>query len=45
MTYTGEYRSLEQELAEIDAVTLDDLKRLCEEYPWHPRVVGEIRPG
>ena len=44
-TYAGEYRSLEEELAKINAVTLDDLHDLWAKYPIEPVVVGHLRPG
>ena len=43
-TYAGEYRSLEEELRRIDAVTLDDLQAVYREYPFLPRVTGRMRP-
>ena len=42
-TYTGEYRSLEEELQRINAVTLKDLRAVCEAYPFRPRVIGRLR--
>jgi predicted Zn-dependent peptidase len=44
-TYTGEYRSLEQELERINAVTLDDLRAVSAEFPFRPRVNGHLRPA
>ena len=43
-TYAGEYRSLEEELRRIDAVTLDDLQAVYREYPFSPRVTGRMGP-
>lgn len=43
-TYAGEYRSLEEELRRIDAVTLDDLQAVYREYPFLPRVTGRMGP-
>ena len=43
-TYFGEYRSLEAELEQINAVSLDDLRGLCEAFPFRPRVTGSLRP-
>lgn len=44
-TYFGEYRSLEEELAAINAVTLDDLREVASAFPMQPIVVGHLRPG
>jgi predicted Zn-dependent peptidase len=44
-TYTGEYRSLEQELEHINAVTLDDLRAVYRAFPFRPRVNGNLRPA
>ncbi|MHC4209803.1 MAG: M16 family metallopeptidase [Planctomycetota bacterium] len=43
-TFTGEYRSLEQELERINAVTLDDLRAVYGEFPFRPTVHGHLRP-
>ncbi len=43
-TYLGEYRSLEAELARINAVTLDDLREVWSAYPLRPRVTGRLAP-
>ena len=43
-TYMGEYRSLEEELARIDAVTLQDLRAVHEAFPIRPRVIGQLTP-
>lgn len=42
--YWGEYRSLEDELARINAVTLRELKDVADAYPLTPRVVGHLTP-
>ncbi|MHC4101376.1 MAG: M16 family metallopeptidase, partial [Planctomycetota bacterium] len=44
-TSTGEYRSLEEELDRINAVTLDDLRDVYAEFPFRPRVNGHLRPA
>ncbi|MEZ6244102.1 MAG: pitrilysin family protein [Phycisphaerales bacterium] len=44
-TMYGKYRSLEEELERIQAVTLDDLRELCAAYPFSPRTVGRLLPG
>ena len=44
-TYLGFYQSLDDELAKINAVTLDDLRKVAAEFPLSPVVVGHLRPG
>jgi predicted Zn-dependent peptidase len=44
-TYTGAYRSLEEELEQINAVTLDDLRELAAQYPLEPQVIGRLTPA
>ena len=44
-TSIGEYRSLEEELERINAVTVDDLRAVYEEFPFRPRVNGHLRPA
>jgi predicted Zn-dependent peptidase len=44
-TTTGEYRSLEEELERINAVTLDDLRGVYAEFPFRPRVNGHLHPA
>lgn len=44
-TYLGEYRSLEEELARINAVTLDDLRAVCDEFPLTPTTTGMMLPA
>jgi predicted Zn-dependent peptidase len=43
-TYTGEYRSLEDELERINAVTLDELRAVHEAFPIRPRIIGRLSP-
>jgi len=43
-TYQGEYRSLDDELKRINAVTLDDLRAVHEQFPIQPLVVGRLMP-
>ncbi len=44
--YTGtEYRSLDEELARIQAVTLDDVRDLYRAFPFTPRTVGRLHPA
>ena len=40
-----EYRSLEDELAQINAVTLDDLRAVASDFPFRNRTVGRLLPG
>lgn len=42
--YRGEYRSLEEELERINAVSLDDLRDLWESFPIRPIVTGRLNP-
>ena len=44
-TYLHRYRSLEEELAAINAVTLDDVRRVAHEFPFQPRTVGRLLPA
>ena len=44
-TYERTHRTLEQELAEINAVTLDDLRAVYAAYPFSPRTVGRMLPA
>ena len=43
-TYLGEYRSLDEELSRINAVTLDDLRAVASAYPMDRQVVGHLAP-
>lgn len=43
-TNLGGYRSLEDELAAINAVTLDDLRDVADAYPFHGLVTGTLSP-
>ncbi|MEM8757891.1 MAG: pitrilysin family protein [Planctomycetota bacterium] len=40
----GSYRSLEEELAQIEAVDADAVRRVLERYPMSPRTIGTLRP-
>ncbi len=40
----GEYRSLEEELRRLTAVTVEDVRAVCEAFPFAPRVIGHLRP-
>lgn len=43
-TLLGDYRTLDEELARIRAVTLEDLREVYEAFPFTPRTVGVLRP-
>lgn len=43
-TTLGEYLPLEKELAEIQAVTLEDLRAVYNAYPFAPRMVTRLMP-
>ncbi len=43
-TYNREYRTLEQELDAINAVTLDDLRKVSKDFPFSVRTVGLLKP-
>lgn len=45
MTYLGTYRSLEDELRMLDAVTLDDLREVAAAFPLTPVVTGRLTPA
>lgn len=44
-TYLGEYRTLEDELAAINAVTVEDIRAMHAEFPLKPRTVGRLVPA
>jgi predicted Zn-dependent peptidase len=44
-TYLKSYTTLEQELERINAVTVADVRRLLERFPWRPRTVGTLLPA
>jgi predicted Zn-dependent peptidase len=44
MTYFDDYRSLEEELEQINAVTLDDLRAVYEAYPLKPQTIMKLAP-
>jgi predicted Zn-dependent peptidase len=43
--YSRAYRSLDEELARIEALTLDDLAATAEAFPIVPKVTGRLVPG
>lgn len=44
-SYLGKYLSLEDELARINAVTLEELRAVWNAFPFQPRLVTTLRPG
>lgn len=44
-TYPGAYMPLEEELAKIQSVTLDDLRAVWEAFPFQPRLTATLVPG
>jgi predicted Zn-dependent peptidase len=44
-TYTGEYRSLEQDMDTLNAITTDSLRKLMEEFPFDPMTIVSLGPG
>lgn len=43
-TYQGEYRPLDEELARIMAVTVDDVRELLGDQPFQPRTIVRMTP-
>jgi predicted Zn-dependent peptidase len=43
-TYTGEYRSLEQDMATLRSLTAAKLKDLMRKYPFDPMTVVSLGP-
>jgi predicted Zn-dependent peptidase len=43
--YNKEYRSLEQDMASLEAVTTQSLRELMSEYPFEPMTVASLGPG
>ncbi len=43
-TYLAEYTPLEEELARISRVTLDELRAVCDEFPIRPITIGRLTP-
>lgn len=44
-SYLGEYRPLEDELTRIQAITLDDVRAILDEFPLSPRTTGFMLPA
>ncbi|HWB20002.1 MAG TPA: pitrilysin family protein [Phycisphaerales bacterium] len=42
--YGDQYRTLEEELARINAVTIQDLREVAEAFPLVPKVVARLKP-
>jgi predicted Zn-dependent peptidase len=43
--YLGRYQPLEDELARLSAVSVDDVRGVLKDYPMRPRTVGWLLPG
>ncbi|HEY7086613.1 MAG TPA: pitrilysin family protein [Tepidisphaeraceae bacterium] len=43
--YTGEYRSLEQDMETLNAITPDSLRRLMTDFPFDPMTIVSLGPG
>jgi predicted Zn-dependent peptidase len=43
-TYTHEYRSLDQDLATLNAITPDTLKQLMKDFPFDPMTIATLGP-
>jgi predicted Zn-dependent peptidase len=44
-TYNEEYRSLEQDMVTLDAVTVESMKRLMRDFPFDPMTIVSLGPG
>jgi predicted Zn-dependent peptidase len=44
-TYNKEYRSLEQDMATLNAVTTDSLRQLMRDFPFDPMTIVSLGPG
>lgn len=44
-TYNKEYRSLEQDMATLNAVTTDSLRQLMRDFPFDPMTIVTLGPG
>ena len=44
-TMTGEYQPLEDEMAKIEAISIDSLKALCDQYPIDKCTLGKMIPA
>ena len=43
-TSRAEYRPLEEDLARINSVTIDDIRALSEDFPLVPKTLGTLTP-
>ena len=43
--YNKEYRSLEQDMATLQAVTTDSLRQLMRDFPFDPMTIVTMGPG
>jgi predicted Zn-dependent peptidase len=43
--YTGEYKSLEQDMASLAAINADSLRSLMQDFPFDPMTVVSLGPG
>lgn len=43
--YTGEYRSLEQDMETLNAITPDSLRQLMADFPFDPMTIVSLGPG
>jgi len=41
---TGQYESLDEDLARIEALTLEDLRRVIDRFPLRPSTIGALHP-
>ena len=42
--YRGQYATLEEELAQIDRLTVDDLRKVLHEFPLRPVLSARVMP-
>jgi hypothetical protein len=45
LIYNQEYRSLEQDMAMLNAITVDSLRQLMVDFPFDPMTVVTLGPG
>ena len=44
-TYNKEYRSLEKDMAPLNAVTTESLRQLMRDFPFDPMTIVSLGPG
>ena len=44
-TYNKQYRSLEQDMATLNAVTPESLRQLMRDFPFDPMTIVSLGPG